>query len=177
MPKSAQICDKVAQIYQNRSKWWCLISASEETATPPPKKWWSHLWTAPKPSMICEFFVQCTFLGKQLRASFQVCCARLSATLQVLVAARGFATFVTFILSQEGRGGQRGFNATLCSFFLSLPTIMYSLRQYRWLWPKSCVERVGEWKSVLTGLGKNLKNKPERETNLDTGFFNDPIKS
>ena len=34
----------------------------------------------------------------------QVCCAHLSVSLQVLVPPRGFATFVTFILSQEGRG-------------------------------------------------------------------------
>ena len=33
-----------------------------------------------------------------------MCCAHLSVSLQVLVPPRGFATFVTFILSQEGRG-------------------------------------------------------------------------
>ena len=76
--------------------------------------------------MICEFFVQCTFLGKQLRASFQVCCARLSASLQVLVAARGFATFVTFILSQEGRGGPTGVQRH-SSLFLSLSAHDYVL--------------------------------------------------
>ena len=177
---ATNICRKKTLFRRKPYLIFVILSTLRRKLRPPPqKKWWRHLWTAPKPYMICEFFVQCTFPEKQLRASFQVCCARLSASLQVLVAARGFATFVTFILSQEGRGGQRGFNATLRSFFLFLSTHDYVLAATIPMAVAKIMCWAGRRVKIrgLTGLGNDLKNKPERETKLNTGFCNHPIGS
>ena len=78
MPKSAQICDKVAQIYQNRSKWWCLISASEETATPPPKKNDEVIYEQPlNPLWFASFLYSALSLGNSWerlsRCAVRVC--------------------------------------------------------------------------------------------------------
>ena len=68
------------------------------TFSGPPKMWETK-------SIFLSFRVlQFSALSSTQCWPSQVCCAHLSVSLQVLVPPRGFATFVTFILSQEGRG-------------------------------------------------------------------------